>query len=819
MNGILAQVCLLGYLLQALTEPVPASEFVLDGDFFLGGLFDIHQVSDGLSQDRPQAFACSSQPFILSSYRRFQMMRFSVEEINNSTNLLPNVTLGYKIFDHCSDRQNFPDVFNLISVNGFIKPWNESPKNTSKMIAVVGTYTSTATLSFAPLLMKDLIPLVSYGASSSVFSKKCQFPSFLRTIHPNKDVIKVILMILKEFDWRWVSFLHINDDYGRDGLDLFIKSIADTKICLAYRNSLDTYTDYTKIFRLMNSLRVNVTIVFAPEWTAEALIKAAIKHNIINKVWIAVDAWSLHKMLPKENGIREIGTIIGIAEPVITIPGFNDFIYSLEARYQQEDANKGKVCNQICNCTNVTAQDIINADPSFSFSVYAAVYAIGHALHAVLQCGVDTCNISVPVHPHMILTELKRSNFSLLNQRVQFDENGDPKYGSYSIVFWNQSGEAEEVGFYSFPPSFQFFINKSKIKWHENGEVPVSFCSHECSEGFAKKQEGTHKCCFNCTICQRGTYINSTANPYDCISCKETEWSEEGSTSCNLRLVEYIPFSHGGAVVIIVGTLIFVCLTVAVSVLFVRNYKSPVAKSAGGPMCFLILACLSLSSISVFFNFGKPTPAFCVLRYFPFLLFFTICIACFLVRSFQIVYVFKIASKYPILLNWWMKYHGQWLFIIVIFVIQASLLIHGYSSSPPKPGNITLPATKTVKLICDQNVQAMSGFLILFSVLCFLCFIFSYMGKDLPKNYNEAKSITFCLLQLVIIWIIYATTHLLYHAYYTSALSALAVLCSLYSFLFWYFLPKCYIILLQPERNTQQYFLSLIQSYTEMSSF
>lgn len=44
-----------------------------------------------------------SEILMLSNYRRFQLMRFSVEEINNSTNLLPNVSLSYEMFDHCSD--------------------------------------------------------------------------------------------------------------------------------------------------------------------------------------------------------------------------------------------------------------------------------------------------------------------------------------------------------------------------------------------------------------------------------------------------------------------------------------------------------------------------------------------------------------------------------------------------------------------------------------------------------------------------------------------------------------------------------------------
>lgn len=109
------------------------------------------------------SFSVHSHTFVPTSYRRFQLMRFAVEEINNSTTLLPNVTLGYEIFDHCTVSQNFPEILDLISVNGSVFPWGELQRDLSKyskVMAVVGPFSSSETWTIAPLFMMDLIPLV-----------------------------------------------------------------------------------------------------------------------------------------------------------------------------------------------------------------------------------------------------------------------------------------------------------------------------------------------------------------------------------------------------------------------------------------------------------------------------------------------------------------------------------------------------------------------------------------------------------------------------------------------------------------------------------
>ncbi|XP_068607773.1 taste receptor type 1 member 1-like [Brachionichthys hirsutus] len=818
MANFLTHLCFLGSLLQTLDLcAFPASEFQLKGDYLISGLFDIHHVNAPVHHDKPEAIDCSSQPFLLPNYRRFQLMRFSVEEINNSTNLLPNVSLGYEIFDHCSDTDIFPVILNLISANGLIHGFGESRVNLSNVIAVVGPFSSTETSTVAPLFMMDLIPLVSYGAAATAFAEKGKFASFLRTVHSNKDAIEVIVRLILHFNWHWVAFLNSDDDFGKDGLETFRKRIKDTEICLAYTKDLDINTISPQIFKQIETLNIHVIVVFTPKMVAEALIESAIELKIKNKVWIAGDTWSLNERLPKEKGIHNIGTVIGVSQPVVAIPGFDHFFNSAKNEDHCEKA-KETFCNQDCNYSNPSAKDILAIDPSFSFPVYSAVYAIAHALHNALQCGKDNCKGNIIVYPHMVLAELKKSNFTLLNQTIQFNEEGDPKYGSYSIVYWNPRGDVEEIGFYKFHPSAIIFINNTKIQWYTRGEVPTSVCSKECPVGHEKEQNGIHKCCFNCRICPNGTYINSTDDPYKCIRCKETEWSAPGSTSCRLREVEYVPYTDIGAILIMVGAWVFVGLTLATSLLFAINYNTPVVRSAGGPMCFLILGCLTLCTVSVVVQFDKPTISFCVLRFLPFVLFYTVCLACFVVRSFQIVCIFKIAAKFPKLHSWWMKYHGQWLVITAAFATQAVLLLINLSSHPPNTYNDTFWFPDKIVLGCDNNFSRIFTSIIFLGVLGSLCFIFSYMGKDLPKNYNEAKALTFCLFLLILTWIIFATVFMLYRGKYIQIISALAILSSVYSFLLWYFLPKCYIIIFQPHKNTKQYFQGLIQNYTKTIS-
>ncbi|KAL1269214.1 hypothetical protein QQF64_031503, partial [Cirrhinus molitorella] len=248
---------------------------------------------------------------------------------------------------------------------------------------------------------------VNYRVSSYALSNKLQYPFFVRTIPSNRNLIEIIFHIIQWFGWNYVAFLGSHDDYSEDGLRIFNKYISNTGICLAYQEAFSQRANYSLTLKKIDMLNINVIVVFTVPQYASNIIKAAIANNIRDKVWIASETSAMNQQLPREPGIGKIGTVIGITERLMTLPGFDELLYKerrISHAYSAESdiQSKSKTCSQVCDyCTSLTAEEIINENPTFSFAIYAAIYTIAHALHNVLQCDMNVCNKKITVKPYM----------------------------------------------------------------------------------------------------------------------------------------------------------------------------------------------------------------------------------------------------------------------------------------------------------------------------------------------------------------------------------------------------------------------------------
>ncbi|MGH0143045.1 UNVERIFIED_CONTAM: hypothetical protein FKN15_077589 [Acipenser sinensis] len=75
---------------------------VLDGNIIIGGIFSLRSSIVPITQtftNIPEAIKCHG--LSLREFQFSQTMVFAIEEINNSTDILPGVSLGYKMYDAC----------------------------------------------------------------------------------------------------------------------------------------------------------------------------------------------------------------------------------------------------------------------------------------------------------------------------------------------------------------------------------------------------------------------------------------------------------------------------------------------------------------------------------------------------------------------------------------------------------------------------------------------------------------------------------------------------------------------------------------------
>uniref|UniRef100_A0A2K6MMN4 Taste 1 receptor member 1 n=1 Tax=Rhinopithecus bieti TaxID=61621 RepID=A0A2K6MMN4_RHIBE len=525
--------------------------------------------------------------------------------------------------------------------------------------------------------------------------------------------------------------------------------------------------------------------------------------------------------------------------PEVTLcdrPGsFNEHGYHL---FQAMRLGVEEINNSTALLPNVTLGYQLYDVCSDSANVYATLRVLslpgprhielqGDLLHyspkVLAVIGPDTTNRAAttaallsPFLMPLLLEQIHKVNFLLHEDTVMFNDNGDP-LSSYNIIAWDWSGPKwtfTVLGSSTWYP-VQLDINETKIQWHgKDNQVPNSVCSSDCLEGHQRVVTGFHHCCFECVPCGAGTFLNKS-DLYRCQPCGKEEWAPEGSQTCFPRTVVFLACQEHTSWVLLAANTLLLLLLLGTAGLFAWHLDTPVVRSAGGRLCFLMLGSLAAGSSSLYGFFGEPTRPACLLRQALFALGFTIFLSCLTVRSFQLIIIFKFSTKAPTFYHAWVQNHGAGLFVMIISASQLLICLTWLVVWTPLPTREYQRFPHLVMLECTEANSL--GFILAFvynGLLSISAFACSYLGKDLPENYNEAKCVTFSLLFNFMSWIAFFTTASIYDGKYLPAVNMLAGLSSLSSGFGGYFLPKCYVILCRPDLNSTEHFQASIQDYT-----
>uniref|UniRef100_A0A1B8Y7Y3 G-protein coupled receptors family 3 profile domain-containing protein n=1 Tax=Xenopus tropicalis TaxID=8364 RepID=A0A1B8Y7Y3_XENTR len=152
-----------------------------DGDLIVGGILQIHDI---YINSHPIVFygmkEADCRSYLWTKYDYPLIFIYSIGEINRNPEILPNVTLGYQIYDSCASGViSFASAFGILSGTEPPIP-NYSCWNNRK---------------------------ISYGSADPIFNNRLEFPSFYRMIPNELNEIDAIMSLIRHFGWKWVGLV------------------------------------------------------------------------------------------------------------------------------------------------------------------------------------------------------------------------------------------------------------------------------------------------------------------------------------------------------------------------------------------------------------------------------------------------------------------------------------------------------------------------------------------------------------------------------------------------------------------------------------
>ncbi|XP_034556197.1 extracellular calcium-sensing receptor-like [Notolabrus celidotus] len=810
------------------------------GDIMIGGIFPVFNKETSRTsafKSNPPGVECVG--FKLQPFRWTQVMIFAMEEINKDPALLPNISLGYRILDSCASPSNALRAA-LTLVSRPEETESTSPCNPA-ISALIAESGSTQSLIVAGALGPFQVPMVSYFSTCACLSDKTKYPTFFRTIPSDYFQAKALAALVRRFGWQWIGAIQSDNDYGRNGIQAFTEEVKKHGICIAFVGTiLRTYPmdKMLDVVEIIKQSTVKVILAFSAEGDFYPLMQEVVKQNITGIQWIASEAWITAPRISTPEMYQAFGGALGFVVQKMAIPKLQPFLTSISPYADPSAAfvrdfwemmvgctpdppgEHTKAVHEVCtgNETLMNSQDVFFnvTELRVSYNVYNAVYAIAHALHQLVFCQPAGGKVMKPclnlseIQPKKVTDHLRRVNFrNHFGDDVFFDANGDPP-ASYDIINWQlRDGQVQHVTVGHFVSAangdYKLSIKDEDIVWRTAEMVPKSVCSNICPKGTRKAQiKGKPACCFDCIPCADGTIANSTGAA-DCTPCPLEYWSNERKDECIPKTIEFLTYVEPMGIALTVVSLIGASLSLVTMIVFICYRETPVIKASNSELSCFLLFSLFLCFLCPLTFMGRPTVWTCMLRHTAFGVTFALCISCVLGKTIVVVTAFKAtipgkkaAAKFGPA--------QQRIIVCSCTLIQIVICVLWLKLNPPFSDMVLRYSNKKIVLECNTGSEAafyaVLGYI---GILAIICLALAFLARKLPDNFNEAKFITFSMLIFCAVWITFIPAYVSSPGKFTVAVEIFAILSSAFGLLISIFAPKCYIILIKPEKNTKKH--------------
>ncbi|XP_069482535.1 vomeronasal type-2 receptor 26-like [Ambystoma mexicanum] len=778
-------------------------------------------------------------------FRHILAFIYATEEINRNPELLPNLTLGYHIYDSCSSViKALRGTLSILSGTTTPVP-NYSCRRKDRLAGFIGDLSSATSYRIAQLAGIYKYPQISFGAQYSIFSDEMRFPSFYRMVPSEYSLFSVITQLLKHFRWTWVGIVTSGDESGERGLRGLQNAVDQSGGCVEFSIMLpDTLSSHRKLSQITKSIRkfsAQVIILYGTRTALLSFFLNALLEDIPHKTWIIYGNTPFEEEVINESNVYIFNGTLSFSIQKGDILGFQDFLYDVNpSMFLEHDAlellwqkwfhcklksrnnsqsiymSNLEFCsgNETMRSVGTYMYDVINF--RYSFKVYTAVYALAQALHSMHQSDPmsgTAGSLQQELRQWKLNRFLRRIRFKTpAGYEFAFDDTEDAP-AQYDILNWvfypNGTVASFHVGTFdsSAPPEHRLFINQSKILWHPEGpdllQIPRSACSMSCLTGYRKAPiEGKPTCCYYCVPCAEGEFANST-DMENCLHCHKDQWPNDRKNGCIHKAIIYLSNGDSLGLSLTCISVVSSVTTAAVLGIFLRHRDTPIVKANNRDLSYTLLISLMLAFLCSLLFIGRPAPLTCLIQQAAFGIIFTIAVSCVLAKTMTVIVAFNAtrpASRY----SRWLGSRASGFMVFLCTLGEVVICLSWLLTSPPHPHNDMQSETGKMILQCDPgSLTAFYTVIGYMGLLAFASFMVAFLARNLPDRFNEAKLITFSMLVFCSVWVSFIPAYLSTKGSYMVAVEIFAILASSSGLLGCIFLPKCYIILLRPNINTR----------------
>uniref|UniRef100_G1TQF0 G-protein coupled receptors family 3 profile domain-containing protein n=1 Tax=Oryctolagus cuniculus TaxID=9986 RepID=G1TQF0_RABIT len=749
--------------------------------------------------------------WLWKNYQHALAFHFAIQEINKNPYLLPNMSLGYQFYNGFpSDQFTLWSTLHWLSGQGIFVP-NYNCKKQDKSVAIIAGTTATFSAEIGTLLELYKTPQITYGPFDPLLSDKDQFPSLYQMATSDSTVVHGMISLLLHFGWTWVALFVSDDMKGEQFLRYFEAEMVKKGLCVAFTQKLPA----TK------RLYASTDITFM---TGISLSSANV-HILYGEVrsLINVDfagGYFLTRVLHSFHGGFSFSPHKG------EIPGLKHFLKTVDPSHYPEDfyftklwfhiftcLPSGSLCGEIGDCPPNTSLEFSPGDINImtlsdsSYFIYNAVYAVAHALHKMFLEKVEMGSPGDAAQPKLLPWQLhpllKKIQFrNSAGSDISFHETRHDvvQYDIQNIVnFPVGLGLMVNIGKFFSKSSRDpaLVINEEMIEWPiAFKETPQSVCSQSCGPGFRKvPQEGRPVCCYTCTFCTETFPIRQV----ETVSIS-TDISTRNH--CLPKLVTFLAFEESLGMALACMALCFSVLTAVVLWVFVKHRDTPIIKANKRTLSYILLIALLLCFLCSLLFLGRPNTATCLLQQIAFGLVFTVAVSTVLAKTITVILAFKFTKPGRTIRQLLVSGASNSL-IPICFLIQLAVCGIWLGISPPFTELDAHSEHGHIILVCNKgSVTAFYCVLGYLGSLALASFTLAFLARNLPDTFNEAKFLTFSMLVFCSVWVTFLPVYHSTKGKVMVAVEVFSILASSAGLLGCIFLPKCYIILIRPEKNS-----------------